>query len=243
LAELAQLSNQREEVLRDKLASSASLHTFSVDGDTVYALEQDCARVKTSLVGMLRAWHPAHPLLAGLDLEEARASSGERFPPKVFRVMVDELARDGVVVREGSAVRLAGHHIAFSEQDRIVVERIKAGLGRTPLAPPDMKTLMSDLHVDRRKLTELLRVLEKQRVVVSVGSDLYFLADAVERVKGDLVRLLTEKGGITTGEFRDLYGTSRKYVIPLLEYFDRTGVTIRVGDIRQLKQRRLTETA
>jgi selenocysteine-specific elongation factor len=86
-------------------------------------------------------------------------------------------------------------------------------------------------------------VLEKQRVVVSVGSDLYFLADAVERVKGDLVRLLTEKGGITTGEFRDLYGTSRKYVIPLLEYFDRTGVTIRVGDIRQLKQRRLTETA
>jgi selenocysteine-specific elongation factor len=243
LSELAQLSNQREEVLRVKLASSPALHTFNADTDTLYALERDCVRLKSSLVELLRGWHAAHPLSSGLDLEEARASLGARVAPKVFRIIVDEMAREGAVVREGSAVRLSGHQVAVPEQDRAVVERIKELLGRTPLAPPDTKTLMDDLKVDRRKLAELLRVLEKQRVVVSVGSDLYFLADSVDRVRGDLVRLLTEKGGITTAEFRDLYGTSRKYVIPLLEYFDRLGVTIRVGDIRQLKQRRLTETA
>jgi selenocysteine-specific elongation factor len=46
---------------------------------------------------------------------------------------------------------------------------------------------------------------------------------------------LTEKGEMTAGSFRDLIGSTRKYTIPLLEYFDRSGLTIRIGDVRRLK--------
>jgi len=68
-----------------------------------------------------------------------------------------------------------------------------------------------------------------------VATDLYFLSSCVDKVRGVLYRFLTEKGEITAAAFRDLLGSSRKYTIALLEYFDREGMTIRVGDIRRLK--------
>ena len=68
-----------------------------------------------------------------------------------------------------------------------------------------------------------------------MATDLYFLASSVAEVKSVLVRFLADKGDITAASFRDLIGSSRKYTIPLLEYFDREGLTIRIGDARRLK--------
>jgi selenocysteine-specific elongation factor len=80
-----------------------------------------------------------------------------------------------------------------------------------------------------------MRAMETQRSVVSVAPDLYFLAECVDQVRADLVRELSATGGITTGQFRDRYKTSRKYAIPLLEFFDRTSITVRIGEMRRLK--------
>jgi selenocysteine-specific elongation factor len=98
-----------------------------------------------------------------------------------------------------------------------------------------VKQLTVDLAVDRRRLIELMRAMEKQRSIVSVTPNLYFLRETVEQVRVDLVRELSATGEITTGQFRDRYKTSRKYAIPLLELFDRTGITVRIGEMRRLK--------
>ncbi len=70
---------------------------------------------------------------------------------------------------------------------------------------------------------------------MSAAPDLYFLGGYVDQVRADLVRELSATGGITTGQFRDRYQTSRKYAIPPLEFFDRTGITVRIGEMRRLK--------
>jgi len=71
--------------------------------------------------------------------------------------------------------------------------------------------------------------------VVRITTDMYFLAGSIEQLKETLRKFLLEKGEMTAASFRDLIGSSRKYTIPLLEYFDRDGLTIRIGDIRKLK--------
>ena len=78
---------------------------------------------------------------------------------------------------------------------------------------------------------------------MTVTADLYFRGDVIDRLRDDLARQLSTAGSITAAEFRDRYQTSRKYAIPLLEYFDREGLTVRVGDVRRLRKARLTETA
>ena len=67
--------------------------------------------------------------------------------------------------------------------------------------------------------------------------DLYFDAVAIAQLETGLVNFLKNNGEISTPQFKDMTGASRKYVIPLIEHFDATNVTIRVGDIRKLRKR------
>ena len=115
------------------------------------------------------------------------------------------------------------------------MERIKKILGEQPLTPPDLKDVEKQLGVSRGKLTEVIRLLERDRSVIRVATDLYYLSSSIDQVRALLKKFLAEKSEITAASFRDLIGSSRKYTIPLLEYFDREGMTIRIGDIRRLK--------
>jgi selenocysteine-specific elongation factor len=80
--------------------------------------------------------------------------------------------------------------------------------------------------------------MERNKTVVRVASDLYFLTSALEHVTRTLTEQLAAKADITPADFRTLFSTSRKYAIPLLEYLDRTGITLRVGDSRRLRETR-----
>jgi len=77
----------------------------------------------------------------------------------------------------------------------------------------------------------------KDGVLLKVKDDLYFHREAVENLKDSLIDFLKKNGEITTPQFKDLTGVSRKYTIPLMEYFDLNQVTVRVGDNRVLRDR------
>ena len=87
----------------------------------------------------------------------------------------------------------------------------------------------------RKKRRDVMGGMERERSIVRVATDLYFLSDCVDKVKGLLYKYLSEHNEITAATFRDLLGSSRKYTIPLLEYLDREGITVRTGDTRRLK--------
>ena len=72
---------------------------------------------------------------------------------------------------------------------------------------------------------------------MKVKEDLYFHRKAIEDLRDKLITLLREKGEITTPQFKDMTGVSRKYTIPLIEYFDRSQITVRVGDSRVLRKK------
>jgi len=86
-------------------------------------------------------------------------------------------------------------------------------------------------------LLDLLNVLESQGKVAKVATELYFSTAALEKAKASLLTHLGHHEEITAAGFRDLLGISRKTAIPLLEYFDRSGVTLRVGDVRKLRKK------
>ena len=81
-----------------------------------------------------------------------------------------------------------------------------------------------------------LQLLTKENVLVKVKEDLYFHQEAMARLKAQLVKFLKENGEITVLQFKDLTQTSRKFTIPLLEYFDTTRTTVRVGEARRLRE-------
>ena len=169
-------------------------------------------------------------------MEDVREGLPGRLAPRTFRVVLEQLEAERALVRDGSLLRLPDHVVRLREDEQGIAGRIRALLGQAPMMPPDVKQIERDLGVASAKLVEVLRVLERERTIVRVSPELYFLRDAIDTVKAELQRHLSERSEITAATFRDLFGTTRKYAIPILEYFDREGITVRVGDTRRLKR-------
>jgi len=235
IASIYQFLNMREPEVQEQLDRTDTVRAFTFEGERLYALEAKWQRLKGQLLRAVRNFHAAHPLAPGMDMEELRDKLPGRIAPKLFRALVQQLEAEKAVVRDANLLHLPDHTIRLRDEEKTLVERIKALLRGNPLAPPDLKQIEKEMAIDRAKLTEMIRLMEREKSIVRVASELYFLGDCVEDVKSALRRHLSEKNDITPATFRDLFGTSRKYTIPLLEYFDREGVTVRVGDARRLK--------
>ena len=168
-------------------------------------------------------------------MENLRATLPYGIPPRLFRSLVERLVAEQAIIKDGNLLRLPAHRVQLREEERAITEKIKGLLGKNPLAPPDIKEIEKAVGLGRGKLTEVIRVMEREKTIVRVASELYYLRESVDKVKGALYKYLADHSEITAAILRDLLGSSRKFTIALLEYFDREGVTVRIGDARRLK--------
>ncbi|HYC21619.1 MAG TPA: selenocysteine-specific translation elongation factor [Candidatus Bathyarchaeia archaeon] len=193
-------------------------------------------RLGTVVRDALEAFHRAHPLAAGMELESLRSRLPVPLPQKLFRPAVARLQSEGVVAREEALVRLPSHRVRLDRAEQDVATRVREAIASGRFTPPDVRQLQVDLELPQSRLLEILQVLEKEGALVRVAPDLYFDAAALERARGLLGEFLAEKPEITAAEFRNLLSASRKYAIALLDHFDRAAVTVRVGDARRLRR-------
>ena len=173
----------------------------------------------------LREHHREHPLRPGLPKEELRSRLG--LPSPSFAPVLAALAAQGVLVEEGALVRAPDHEVRLGpEQERAATAYLRA-LEAQPYSPP----------TDGRPDPELLSVLASQGKVVRVSADVVFASAAYAQMVERIVERLDEHGRVTVADVRDMFGASRKYALPLLEYLDQQRITRRVGDERVLVKR------
>jgi selenocysteine-specific elongation factor len=129
--------------------------------------------------------------------------------------------------------------VSLDDEDRRTAEQITRLLGVNPVAPADVAQIAREAGIDRARIVQVLRVLEREHAVVRVAPDLYFLPDTVEDVKRIVREELSDRPDITPAMFRDRLGITRKHAIPLLEYLDAAGVTTRIGGRRSVRSVRL----
>jgi selenocysteine-specific elongation factor len=180
------------------------------------------------------AFHRDNPVAPGMDMESLRTRLPDAHEPKVFRWVVERLVASGKLARSESLLRLPGHRVALDERARRAGARVEAVLRAAGLTPPDVGGLDAE-GLSAKELQDVLAVLEREGRVVRVAPGLYYATDAVERGLALLREYLVTHGEITAAAFRDLMGASRKYSIAFLDYCDRIGITLRVGDVRRLR--------
>jgi selenocysteine-specific elongation factor len=182
-----------------------------------------------AILSALEAHHRDHPLRGGAELSLARSAasdalegSGRGSDPGLVEALIDELASAGVVVRTAFEVRLPSHHVALEDED---VARLVRAVGEAEPMPPSIAELESQGFA-----REVIDAAARAGAVVRIGPQVVMTAAFVRRAE-EIVRAEAAKG-ITVSAFRERLGTSRKYAVPLLEYFDQRGVTRRQGDLR-----------
>ncbi len=230
-----QFLNLREEEARRRIEEVKTIRSFSTEGEKTYTTEKKYQILKEKILKALREFHASHPLTPGIDMEELRAKLPFNIPTRVFRLLLETFETEKVIVRDGNFLRLPEHRINLSDKEKALTEKINAILAKSPMAPPELKQIEKVLGMGRAKLMEVIRVMEREKSIVRVATDLYYLPECVDKVRGLLYKYLSDNNEITAANFRDLLGSSRKYTIALLEHFDREGITLRVGDARRLK--------
>jgi selenocysteine-specific elongation factor len=177
------------------------------------------------------AAHRAHPEHLGLPLADLRAGLEGDLP---FAEMFDPLIAalcGGEFVRVGSVVRRAAHRPALPEPLQAAGAKLGQALSAKPLEPPSRKELTPD-PVSQRALRFLIETGE----VVEINAELVMSAHGVARATEVIRTFIREHGAATVSDLRQALGTSRRVVVPLLEYLDRTFVTLRQGDKRALRR-------
>ena len=181
------------------------------------------------LIAALRAHHGAQPLSEGLPREEARERLFRRGAAPVFDHVLTALAADRkIVVRD--RIALAGHQVSLSPEEsraRDAIERVFRDAG---LAPPDAAALPAAASIPAAVADRIAGLLVRQKTLVKLDV-LLFHADVLAQLKAD-VRGLKGNARVDVSAFKERYGITRKFAIPLLEYLDRERVTRRVGDSR-----------
>ena len=235
LASVYQFLNLRAEEALALARDVPAVRTVGLEGEELFTTHRKWAALTATLLAGLREFHAITPLARGRDMEELRDKLPWRVPARLFRAVLDQLEGENVIAREGSLLRLPGHTITLGDNERQSMERITSMLAASPLSPPTLSEMARETGIGRAKLIGFMRLLERTRSVARVTEDLYFLQDSIEGVILTLRAGLSERDEITPAMFRDRFNTTRKYAIPLLEYLDREGVTVRTGDVRRLK--------
>jgi selenocysteine-specific elongation factor len=205
----------------------------AVDRDWFVHAESQ-ARLRERVLAALAAFHRANPLRPGMSREELRGRSGNA-DDKLFSHLLGVLDAEDVVRTERDKVRLTTHEVRLSEDQRRIVDRLEAAFRTAEAAPPSPEEALARAGVAGDEEHTLFQVLVEGRKLVRVKESLFFHADALEAIQEKLVTLLRERKEIGPADIKDLLGISRKYAIPLLEYFDGRRVTQRVGERRVLR--------
>ncbi|MBI3782660.1 MAG: selenocysteine-specific translation elongation factor [Deltaproteobacteria bacterium] len=235
--QLAQIAALPPEIVYDALRLSASIRGLP---DAVHPVAYTTAAkwtgLRSAIIDAVSAFHRTTPLAAGLEMESLRSKIAAALAPNLFRAVVDALVAEKAIARDDSLIRLPSHRVRLASDEEQLASRVAAQLEAAGVTPPTVKELETQLAVPAPRLRTVLQQLERRGMVAKIEEGLYFAHEPLERARELLRQHVLAHGDINAATFRDLLGASRKFSIALLDYFDRTGFTLRVGDIRKLRR-------
>jgi selenocysteine-specific elongation factor len=224
---------------------SEALSRLSHDGEIVLAGEIIASasywhNLINKVTTLIDRAHEKNPARRGVDLSELRPHL-EIESDKLFGAVISELTRNGFVRFENQIARVS-HRPSLPLELLSVAENIRAALSARRFDPPDRKALSQD-----RNLQQALRFLINKGEIIEITREIVVLREAAEQMQNTIAEFLSENGSATASQLRQKIGTTRRVIIPFLEYLDRTGVTQRIGDERVLAKKsaaaKLTDAA
>ncbi len=231
-----ELESKKLEALCQQLASRGDLLLF--DKEERSYIHGECFReLADSALSFVRTFHDKEPLKLGLSRGLLASGWGGNLAPKLFHFLVERLLKRDELVAEQELLRLPEHKVTLAADQAQLEEKLRTIYAQAGLTPPNLKDVLEELDLEAKEIMPVMRLLQERSVLVKVKEEMYFSMDAVQKLEQQLLGFFADNDELGPPEFKDLTGLSRKYIIPLLEFFDKQKFTVRVGDKRRLRKR------
>ncbi len=237
LTDIGAATGWTNEVLVD-IAARGKADESVIDAGGVYLARESSDRLSRSVLDELERHHKREPLARGMLRETLREKVFTHSLPELFGAVIARLETGGAVVSEKDIVRLGSHSVGLSEQDAQLSDRLEQTYRDAGVEAPTIEEAMTRANVgfaQRTQARKILHLLVDGRKLVRIQNEMFMHAAVIEDLKlklRDYALQHEPQRLIDVPAFKQLAGVSRKYAIPLLEYFDREQVTRRAGDKR-----------
>ncbi len=190
---------------------------------TLLFSESGWSRVRSKVTDLVARYHRQSPLRPGMPKEELKSKLA--IPVNSFGAAIQQMVKDGALAEEGRSLRLPSHHVELNKMQKAQADDYLRALSQNPYSPP------GDLAINQ----ELLDLLIEQRRVVKVADNVVFITQTYDEMVHRVIGHIKAHGKITVAEVRDMFQTSRKYALALMEHLDEQKTTRRTGDERVLR--------
>jgi selenocysteine-specific elongation factor len=206
-----------------------------VDPEKIKVIEAgQYQRLREMALSQLSKFHHQYPMKTGLAKEELRSKLPAEVDVKLFQILINGLIQSKEVVVEKDKLRLPSHQVTSSDE-RGLLKRVEEAILKGRLQPPSPVEVSAEWSEEEEEVLAIFEHLVHEGILVKIKSGMYFHRIPFENLKGELIDYLKNHREITTPQFKELTGVSRKYAIPLIEYFDQMKLTIRLGEKRVLR--------
>lgn len=235
------------------LVKKRILLKFLIEGKDVIVHCDVIASLKQMILNILKAFHKENPLKTGIeetqlktmvaassvpasDISKARREelrqipiSGKGISPLLIAAALSALKNEKAIKVIDNKLSLMDFRVEVSAKDRGVADKVEDSFLKAGFTPPSMEEVSTKFGVPGKAAVSLL---VEQKKLIAIESGLYFHATALSKLKEMIKAHIAKNGPMSVAQFRDLTKTTRKYAVPLLEYFDAIHFTKRTGDVR-----------
>ena len=219
----------------ERLPLPCAAITMAAGGEQFVLLPEQWQALREGAMSALRRFHADVPDEPGPDVGRLRRIALPDMPAALWRALVDELARERLVVLSGAWLHLPEHSVTLSASDQTLARKLQPLIAAGRFDPPWVRELAARVHEPEERVREVLRKQVTQGGVYQVVRDLFYDRERIAELAEIVGAATREHGGVNAARFRDTLGLGRKRAIQILEFFDRVGYTRRVRDAHVLR--------
>ena len=224
-----------KEALQSILSQKSALITDKEETNIISASFYE--KLAQSAAEIISQYQKKNPLREGISKEELKASLGRDISPKLFFMLLQNLADQKKIEVDKETVRLFGHKVTLADDLNSIRQAILKIYNEAGLTPPSFKDVINNFQDKKTEAQNIIKLLLKDGSLIKINEELIFTREALDNLRKNYKALLVKEGKATPVSFKELTGLSRKYIIPLMEYFDTDKLTMRVGDHRILREK------
>lgn len=236
-AELRARSGLRLAALETALAACVESRSL-VRADSRYLSRSVFDRLADSALAEITGFHRREPLARGIPRETLRERRFAGLSPEIFRAVIAALESERKIVTDKESVRDAEHSLELSPDEATARKRMSEIIATTGVTAPKLEDVLGEAvrgtKIDSSRARRIFQLMIDAGEVVKVTDEFYVSRRAIDELTARLRGFAATSADrlIDVAGFKDIAGISRKYAIPLLEYFDREKITRRAGDKR-----------
>jgi selenocysteine-specific elongation factor len=184
--------------------------------------------LRERIIQMVAAYHSNNPLRRGIPREELKSKL--KLTARQFTVIGAKLVEEGVLSEAGNSLAIKDFEVRLSSEQQSRVQKLMSQFENNPFSPPSVKDCQAQIG------TDIFGVLTEQGQLMQLSNEVVFRMQDYEQMVQKIRSFITDNGQMSVADARDLFGSSRKYMLALLEFMDNKAITVREGDYRTLRK-------